>query len=72
MLLPPIPGSKAERRRRVAADSRASNNFGGFRKRLEGAGKRPKAAIIATARKLLVALNAMIAIGQKYAHQVTI
>ena len=49
--------------------SQASSNFKGFRKRLEGAGKRPKAAIIATARKLLVTLNAMIASGQKYAPQ---
>ena len=46
--------------------SRASTNFRGFRKRLEAAGKRPKAAIIATARKLLITLNAMVASGQKY------
>jgi transposase len=52
--------------------SRASSNFGEFRKRLEGAGKRPKAAIIATARKLLVTLNAMIATGQRYTPQVPI
>ncbi|MFN8830478.1 MAG: IS110 family transposase [Labrys sp. (in: a-proteobacteria)] len=49
--------------------SRASSHFNGFRKRLESAGKRPKAAIIATARKLLVTLNAMIASRQRYAPQ---
>jgi transposase len=47
--------------------SRASSSFGAFRSRLENAGKRPKAAIIATARKLLVTLNAMVATGTRYA-----
>jgi transposase len=46
--------------------SRASTAFGDFRSRLEKAGKRPKSAIIATARKLLVTLNAMVAAGQRY------
>lgn len=49
--------------------SRASSTFNVFRRRLEGAGKRPKAAIIATARKLLVTLNAMIASGRRYVPQ---
>jgi transposase len=43
-----------------------STNVGGYPKRLESAGKRPKAALIATARKLLVTGNAMIATDQKY------
>lgn len=47
--------------------SRSSKRFGDFRTRLEAGGKRPKAAIIASARKLLVTLNAMVATGQKYA-----
>jgi transposase len=48
------------------ARQRVSKSFGGLRKRLEDAGKRPKAAIIDTARKLLITLNAMIATGKKY------
>jgi hypothetical protein len=49
--------------------SRASSNFNGFQKRLEGARKRPNAAIIATARTLIVTLDAGIASGQQYASQ---
>jgi transposase len=49
--------------------SRASGDSRGFRKRLESAGKRPKPAIVATARKLLVTLNAMVATGKRYALQ---
>jgi hypothetical protein len=41
--------------------------FRDFRDRLQRSGKTPKAAIIATARKLLVTLNAMLAARQKYA-----
>ena len=47
----------------------ASSTYCEFRKRLEAAGKRPKSAIIATARKLIVTLNAMLAKGEKYASQ---
>lgn len=39
--------------------SRRDPGFAAFRARLEAAGKRPKQAILAVARKLLVALNAM-------------
>jgi transposase len=49
--------------------SRAGGHFRAFRDRLQRAGKPPKAAIIATARKLLVTLNAMLATRQKYAAQ---
>jgi transposase len=49
--------------------SRAGSHFRDFRDRLQRAGKPPKAAIIATARKLLVTLNAMLATRQKYAAQ---
>lgn len=41
--------------------SRRSPTFSRFRERLQAAGKSVKAAIIATARKLLVTLNAMLA-----------
>jgi transposase len=40
--------------------------FSRFRDRLQAAGKSAKAAIIATARKLLVTLNAMLAAGSDY------
>jgi hypothetical protein len=43
--------------------------FRDFRDRLQRAGKAPKAAIIATARKLLVTLSAMVATRQRYAVQ---
>jgi transposase len=39
---------------------RCSPRYGGFYRRLRDAGKAPKQAIIAVARKLLVALNAMV------------
>lgn len=39
---------------------RSNAHFGGFYRRLRDAGKAPKQAIIAVARKLLVALNAMV------------
>ena len=47
--------------------SRVDGHFRDFRDRLQRSGKTPKAAIIATARKLLVTLNAMLAARQKYA-----
>ena len=46
--------------------SRRSPDFIQFRERLQAAGKSVKAAIIATARKLVVTLNAMIAAGADY------
>jgi len=46
--------------------SRHSPGFAAFRRRLADAGKPPKVAIIATARKLLDALNAMLANGTDY------
>jgi transposase len=46
--------------------SRRSTAFIRFRDRLQGKGKSGKAAIIATARKLLVTLNAMLASGTDY------
>jgi len=46
--------------------SRRSPEFVQFRERLQAAGKSVKAAIIATARKLVVTLNAMLASGTDY------
>jgi transposase len=46
--------------------SRRDAIFRGFRLRLEAAGKPVKAAITATARKLLTVLNAMLAAGTGY------
>jgi transposase len=46
--------------------SRRDPAFGAFRMRLEAAGKPVKAAIIATARKLLTVLNAMLVSGTDY------
>jgi transposase len=46
--------------------SRRSAPFSRFRDHLQAAGKSAKAAIIATARKLLVTLNAMLAAGSDY------
>ena len=46
--------------------SRRAPEFIRFRERLQAAGKSMKAAIIATARKLLVTLNAMLASGADY------
>ena len=46
--------------------SRTEPNFRTFRDRLQQAGKMPKMAIIATARKLLVTLNAMVAGGRTF------
>ena len=46
--------------------SRRSAAFKEFRQRLAGAGKPVKAALTATARKLLVTLNAMLATGTDY------
>lgn len=46
--------------------SRRSPEFIHFRERLQAAGKSVKAAIIATARKLVVTLNAMLASGTDY------
>jgi transposase len=46
--------------------SRRSPGFIHFRERLQAAGKSVKAAIIATARKLVVTLNAMLATGTDY------
>ena len=48
--------------------SRRSATFNAFRSRLEKAGKPVKAAITATARKLLGVLNAMLANGTDYRH----
>jgi transposase len=46
--------------------SRRSATFRDFRQRLQHAGKPTKAALTATARKLLVTLNAMLAAGTDY------
>ena len=46
--------------------SRCDETFGAFRRRLQGAGKPAKAALVATARKLLIALNAMPATDTDY------
>ena len=46
--------------------SRCDDTFGAFRHRLQQAGKPVKAAITATARKLLVTLNAMLAASADY------
>jgi transposase len=46
--------------------SRRADPFIRFRERLQGAGKSVKAAIIATARKLVVTLNAMLASDTDY------
>jgi transposase len=46
--------------------SRRADPFIRFRERLQAAGKSVKAAIIATARKLVVTLNAMLASGTDY------
>ena len=46
--------------------SRCDETFGAFRRRLQGAGKPAKAALVATARKLLIALNAMLATDTDY------
>ncbi|CAO4157326.1 transposase [Methylorubrum extorquens] len=46
--------------------SRRSVVFRTFRERLSSAGKSTKAALIATARKLLVTLNAMLATATDY------
>ncbi|KIQ67918.1 transposase, partial [Wenxinia marina] len=47
--------------------SRRDPAFAAFRARLEAAGKRPKQAIIAVARKLLTVLNAMLRDAKDYA-----
>ncbi|WP_328730189.1 transposase [Falsiroseomonas algicola] len=46
--------------------SRRADPFIRFRERLQAAGKSVKAAIIDTARKLVVTLNAMLASGSDY------
>ena len=46
--------------------SRCDDTFGAFRRRLQRAGKPVKAALVATARKLLCTLNAMLAAGADY------
>ena len=46
--------------------SRRSATFSRFRDRLQAAGKSIKAAIIATARKLVITLNAMLASGTDF------
>ena len=46
--------------------SRRCAAFKEFRARLQGAGKPVKAALVATARKLLVTLNAMLATSTDY------
>ena len=46
--------------------SRCDAAVGAFRRRLQDAGKPAKAALVATARKLLVTLNAMMAAGADY------
>ncbi len=46
--------------------SRCDDAFGAFRRRLQSAGKPVKAALVATARKLLVTLNAMMTTGADY------
>lgn len=48
--------------------SRRSPQFIHFRERLQAAGKSVKTALIATARKLVVVLNAMLASGTDYRH----
>lgn len=47
--------------------SRRDPGFAAFRARLEAAGKRPKQAIVAVARKLLTVLNAMLRDDRDYA-----
>jgi transposase len=49
--------------------SRCDPTFGAFRERMQKAGKPVKAALVATARKLLCTLNAMMAAGVDYARQ---
>jgi hypothetical protein len=49
--------------------SRVSSNLSNFRKRQEAAGQRPTAGIFAAARKRLVSLHAVVAIGPRYALQ---
>jgi len=51
---------------------RRSPQFIHFRERLQAAGKSVKTAIIATARKLVVVLNAMLASGTDYQPTVVI
>ena len=51
----------------VLQGSRRSDTFARFRSRLEAAGKPVKAALTATARKLLITLNAMLANQSDYA-----
>ncbi|WP_299823534.1 transposase, partial [uncultured Jannaschia sp.] len=46
--------------------SRCDPTFGVFRERMQKAGKPVKAALVATARKLLCTLNAMLAAGTDY------
>jgi transposase len=47
--------------------ARSNSRYGAFYRRLREAGKAPKAAIIAVARKLLISLNAMLRDGCIYA-----
>lgn len=49
--------------------SRRCDTFKAFRNRLESSGKPVKAAITATARKLLTVLNAMLAAGADFRHE---
>ncbi len=49
--------------------SRRCDTFKTFRNRLESSGKPVKAAITATARKLLTVLNAMLAAGADFRHE---
>ena len=58
--------SRADIRGVIALLDRRSPEFIHFRERLQAAGKSVKAAIIATARKLVVTLNAMLASGTDY------
>ena len=49
--------------------SRCDPTFGAFRERMQKARKPVKAPLVATARKLLCTLNAMMAAGADYARQ---
>ncbi len=54
----------------AAVSGRRNNAFGAFYDKLVNAGKPPKVAMIATARKILVTLNAMLRDGASF-HPVT-
>lgn len=66
-------GGRAELRRAMfiaaLSASRCDATFRAFRQRLEEAGKTPKTALLAVARKLLTILNAIIRSGSRYVSQ---